>query len=94
MSSCQLDAAMIFETSGSLLTETDGLAAVEKEAVQARLDWLEVSVPSGLYVNLDGEPVHATDFRFEIQRRGLKMHLPPTAPLQASGGGSRGGKHE
>ncbi len=70
-----------FEVLGALMR--GGLAAVEKEAIQARVEWLEVSVPSGLYVNLDGEPTHATRYRFEVRARGLRMHLPATAPLVA-----------
>jgi lipid kinase YegS len=78
-----------FEVLGALMR--GGLAAVEKEAIQARVAWLEVSVPSGLYVNLDGEPTHATRYRFEVRPRGLRMHLPTTAPLVAGGGDQQTG---
>jgi lipid kinase YegS len=59
----------------------EGLPAIEREVVQCRVPWLEVSVPSGLYINLDGEPIHGTEFRFEIRERWIPFHLPEQAPL-------------
>ena len=59
----------------------EGMAAVEKEVVRARLPWVEIDAPSGMHINLDGEPIHDTHFRFETRKRWLKFHLPPEAPL-------------
>lgn len=46
----------------------EGLAAIQREVVRARLPWLEIHAPSGLHVNLDGEPVHQRHFRFEARK--------------------------
>ena len=42
---------------------------------------VEVEVPSGLHVNLDGEPTHATHHRFDIEPQRLKLHLPESTEL-------------
>jgi diacylglycerol kinase family enzyme len=36
---------------------------------------------AGIYINLDGEPTHATHHRFEIDAGRLKLHLPESTPL-------------
>lgn len=59
----------------------EGLAAVEREVVRARLPWVEIDAPAGLHVNLDGEPVHEKHFRFEARKGWLKFHLPAGAPV-------------
>ena len=63
----------------------DGLPAVEREVVRARLPWVEIDAPAGLHVNLDGEPIHLTHFRFETRKHWLRFHLPPGAPLAGGG---------
>lgn len=60
---------------------SEGRAAIEREAVSARLPWVEVDVPSGLHVNLDGEPIHDTKFRFEAYKHWLRFHLPDDSPV-------------
>lgn len=68
------------ETLAALLKE--GVRALEREAVvHHRAPWVEVSAPEGLYVNLDGEPIHQTEFRFEVRREWLPFHLPEASPL-------------
>jgi lipid kinase YegS len=59
----------------------EGLGAVERQVVRARLPWVEIEAPSGMHINLDGEPIHDTHFRFETRKRWLKFHLPAEAPL-------------
>ena len=54
--------------------------------VYLRTPWLEVTAPGGLHVNLDGEPIDGTAFRFEAMPRLLPMFLPPTAPLVGGAG--------
>ncbi len=63
---------------------TEGRAAIEREAVSARLPWVEVEVPAGLHVNLDGEPIHDTKFRFEAYKHWLRFHLPDDSPVVES----------
>lgn len=64
---------------GALLRE--GLPALEREVVYQQLPWLEVEVPSGLHVNLDGEPVQRKTIRFEVRKHWVRFHLPASAPL-------------
>jgi diacylglycerol kinase family enzyme len=48
---------------------------------RARLPWLELESDSELAINLDGESVTGTRFRFEAMPRALRVHLPPSCPL-------------
>jgi lipid kinase YegS len=64
---------------GALMTK--GLQAVKDAAVYWRVPWVEVDAPKGLYVNLDGEPTHATHHRFDIEPKRLKLHLPESTEL-------------
>jgi len=59
----------------------EGRQAIEREAVIARLPWVEVDVPTGLHVNLDGEPIKDTRFRFEAFKHWLRFHLPEDSPV-------------
>lgn len=63
---------------------TKGLQAVKDAALYWRTPWVDVEAPKGIYVNLDGEPTHATEHRFEVESRRLKLHLPESTPLLAS----------
>lgn len=60
---------------------SEGLAAVEKRAVTARVPWVEIESASPFQVNLDGEPVKKTSFRFEAVPSALLAHLPEECPL-------------
>ena len=60
---------------------SEGRAAIEREVVTARLPWVEVEVPTGLHVNLDGEPIKDTKFRFEAYKHWLRFHLPNDSPV-------------
>jgi lipid kinase YegS len=61
----------------------DGLDGVQGTLVGARLPWLEVEAEAGIQINLDGEPVTCTRFRFELLSRQLPMQLPAGCPLLA-----------
>jgi lipid kinase YegS len=58
-----------------------GMQAVKDAALYWRVPWFEVEAPKGIYINLDGEPTHATHHRFEIDAGRLKLHLPESTPL-------------
>lgn len=60
---------------------TKGMQAVKDAALYWRVPWVEVEAPKGIYINLDGEPTHATHHRFEIDAGRLKLHLPESTPL-------------
>jgi lipid kinase YegS len=61
----------------------DGLDGVRATLVGARVPWLEVETDESLQINLDGEPVTSTRFRFELLPRQLPMRLPAGCPLLA-----------
>jgi lipid kinase YegS len=63
---------------------TKGLHAIKDAALYWRVPWVEVEAPKGLYVNLDGEPTHATHHRFDIEPTRCALHLPESTPLLAS----------
>lgn len=60
---------------------TEGLEVIERETIYRQLPWLEVAVSSGMRVNLDGEPIEGTSFRFEVIPERIRVHLPADAPL-------------
>lgn len=59
----------------------DGLDGVRRTLVGSRLSWLEIHTEEPLQINLDGEPLTDTRFRFEILPRRLAMRLPTGCPL-------------
>jgi lipid kinase YegS len=61
----------------------EGLDGVRRTLVGARVSWLEIETEEALQVNLDGEPLTDTRFRFEILPRRLQMKLPSDCPLLA-----------
>ena len=87
-----LDVALLPEVPvGDLLRVLGGFLGDDPDAVRdgvvyLRTPWLEVTAPGGLHVNLDGEPIDGTAFRFEAMPRLLPMFLPPTAPLVGGAG--------
>lgn len=64
-----------------------GFAALEPQVISARVPELRATVPSGLHLNLDGEPMEGTRFHFRIRRRALHLVLPPDTPLLCRSGG-------
>jgi lipid kinase YegS len=59
----------------------EGRAAVHRSVVAARLAQLEIDTDEALQINLDGEPITGTKFRFEILPQRLEMKLPSDCPL-------------
>jgi diacylglycerol kinase family enzyme len=59
----------------------EGLDGIRRTLVGARLSWLEIQTEEPLQINLDGEPLTDTRFRFEILPRRLHMSLPASCPL-------------
>lgn len=55
---------------------------LEREAVYRQVPELELSVPTGLQVNLDGEPLTERELRFEVQPGALRVHLPESSLLR------------
>lgn len=58
-----------------------GREAVDEEVVTVTSSWLEIEVPGGLHLNLDGEPAEGTSFRFEVDPGRLRFHLGAQCPL-------------
>jgi len=77
----QLPNDEISEVLSALLRE--GTNAVRSRVVSARIPWLEIDADEPLQINLDGEPIADTRFRFEAVPRRLAMKLPPGCPLLA-----------
>jgi lipid kinase YegS len=67
---------------------THGLQAVKDAALYWRVPWVEIEAAKGLYVNLDGEPTHATHHRFDIEPGRLKLHVPESSPLLSHADGA------
>ena len=73
---------------GALLLESllHGRDAVLDGASFAhRARWVEIETAEPLHVNLDGEPVEGTRFRFEIEREALRLVLAEGAPILTDG---------
>jgi lipid kinase YegS len=66
---------------GDYSREERGAALGQYNLARARVEWLEVEAASDLQINLDGEPINGTRFRFETIARRLPFYLPPNAPL-------------
>jgi diacylglycerol kinase family enzyme len=60
-----------------------GLDAVQRTVVGARVSQLEIETDEALQINLDGEPITGTRFRFELLPQRLPMKLPADCPLLA-----------
>ena len=55
--------------------------AVAHRIVNTRLPRLEIETEDVLQINLDGEPISGTRFRFEVLPKRLAMKLPPDCPM-------------
>ena len=49
--------------------------------VYRQLPEITIEAPDGLQVNLDGEPIHGTEFEFRVLPRRLRMTLPDGSPM-------------
>ncbi|HEY4308673.1 MAG TPA: lipid kinase YegS [Pirellulales bacterium] len=52
-----------------------------QSVIYRQVPWVEISSTAGLYMNLDGEPLAAETFRFELLPRALRAVLPKSAPV-------------
>jgi lipid kinase YegS len=66
---------------GELLRE--GLGAVRRAVVTARVPRVEIETAEPLQINLDGEPISGTRFAFDVLARRLAFRLPKDCPLLA-----------
>jgi lipid kinase YegS len=61
----------------------EGRDVIHHTLVSARVAQLEIETDEALQINLDGEPISGTRFRFELLPQRLPMKLPPDCPLLA-----------
>jgi lipid kinase YegS len=67
----------------TVLEEMLRIGEFDTEYVKSfRTPWLQIEAPEELQVNVDGEPLLARSFRFELLDRPLPMLLPEEAPLK------------
>lgn len=59
----------------------EGKVALWRQAVSARLPWVELEAPEALQVNLDGEPISGTKLRFEVLPGALQVCAPEGSPV-------------
>jgi len=57
-----------------------------EQVLSVQTPWLEVDVPDGLQINLDGEPIEGSRFRFELEAGRLRFHLGDECPLLGGDG--------
>ncbi|MBW7983709.1 lipid kinase YegS [Enterobacillus tribolii] len=54
-----------------------------KNIINAELPWLEIETPHDVMLNLDGEPLSGSHFRFDVEPGAITCRLPPDCPLLA-----------
>jgi lipid kinase YegS len=59
----------------------EGLDAVRRTIVSARVPWLQIESAEVIQINLDGEPIAETHFRFDSVPGHITMKLPLDCPL-------------
>lgn len=64
-------------------------AVLEEASLDHRGSWVEIETTETLHVNLDGEPMEGTSFRFEVRKGALQLALPHSSPLLGGGRVSR-----
>lgn len=90
-----LDVRVVPEGTGAGALLLDSLlhgreAALDDASFAHRAPWIEVETDEPLQINLDGEPVEGTSFRFEVEVGALRLVLPQGCPLvESSPGGDR-----
>lgn len=88
-----LDVRVVPEGDGAGALLLDSLlhgrdAVLEEASFAHRGAWVEIETTETLHVNLDGEPVEGTSFRFEVREGALRLALPGNAPILDDQGGS------
>jgi lipid kinase YegS len=81
-----LDVRIIPEGEGAGALLVNGLlhgkeVALEEASMGYRAPWIEVTTSAALQVNIDGEPIGGTHFRFEVLSGALRAVLPRETPL-------------
>ena len=71
---------------GRLLSQ--GAAGIEERVIRVKSPWIDFTSDDVLHVNLDGEPMHTTQFRAVCESRALAVHLGSTALLAEGGAGA------
>jgi len=56
----------------------------DDSVVTTQVKQLTVTAPQGLHVNLDGEPIEATDLSLRVEANAVKLHLPVGCSLLRS----------
>ena len=74
------DDSDLFSLLGTALSAGRG-AVLAQIGVCTRQPWLEISADQPFTLNLDGEPMHGSQFRIEAVPARVRMHLPPASPL-------------
>jgi lipid kinase YegS len=59
----------------------EGTEGIRRSLVSARVAWLEIEADEPLQINLDGEPIESTRFRFDVMPQRLVLKLPADCPL-------------
>ena len=80
----QFDVTIVPEgTVGATIAEVlrKGLEGVGNAGIRFRSEWLEVTSPTPLQFNLDGEPYEDRRFSFEVRPAALRVMLPLDSPL-------------
>jgi lipid kinase YegS len=52
-----------------------------QSVIYRQVPWVEISSTAGLSMNLDGEPLTAETFRFEVAPRAISCFMPTSAPI-------------
>ena len=58
-----------------------GLSGIGEAGIRIRTPWIEIETESPLQVNLDGEGLEGTRFRFEVRPSAMRVLLPADSPL-------------
>jgi len=60
---------------------SDGLGALERRVVSARVRSIDLRAKDAMQLNLDGEPIEGDSFHIDALPRCLAVHLPEASPL-------------
>jgi lipid kinase YegS len=59
----------------------EGIEAVRRTIVSARVPWIEIEPEEPMQINLDGEPIASRQFRFDAVKGRLQLKLPADSPV-------------
>ncbi len=83
-----LDVRVVPEGSGAGAMLLESLlkgreTALDRASFEHLVPWVEVETEEPLPVNLDGEPIEGTSFRFEVDHEAIRVVVPADCPLLA-----------